>query len=320
VLVQGAAGSARGRLAFLDGRLEEAASADWSTLLPGIAAVVTTAHWRPRLLAYLGHLDAGPWAALESTVGVRTGLVLRALVQVLLGHCDEIPSIRAHFGDVGSERDESGVHVLLILLEACARCGDETTAAALLARLEPLADRVQHQNMVAYGRVLGEAALMLGMREHARDFYLRALAVCEKLRFRPERAIIQLDLAELLASEFSHQRTEAIAHLDLAIPTFEEMKMHSYRERALRLGARLGRVELTPSASLTITDALTRREREVAALLGAGMTNREIADALTISESTAEVHVKHILAKLGLRSRAQAAVWAAEHGTVAPSS
>jgi DNA-binding NarL/FixJ family response regulator len=49
------------------------------------------------------------------------------------------------------------------------------------------------------------------------------------------------------------------------------------------------------------------------------MTNREIADALTISEGIAEVHVKHILSKLGLRSRAQAAVWAAEHGTVAPS-
>jgi DNA-binding NarL/FixJ family response regulator len=131
-------------------------------------------------------------------------------------------------------------------------------------------------------------------------------------------AIIQLEIAELLASEFPHQRTEALAHLDRAIPAFEEMKMHSYRERALRLGARVGRVEITPSASMTASDALTRREREVATLLGAGMTNREIADALTISESTAEVHVKRILAKLGLRSRAQAAVWAAEHGLIAP--
>jgi DNA-binding NarL/FixJ family response regulator len=55
-------------------------------------------------------------------------------------------------------------------------------------------------------------------------------------------------------------------------------------------------------------------------LLGVGMTDREIADALVISESTTEVHVKHILAKLGLRSRAQAAIWASEHSLVAPGS
>jgi DNA-binding CsgD family transcriptional regulator len=320
VLVQAAAGSARGWLAFLDGRLEDAVSVDSWTMLPGISPGFGAAGWRARVLAYLGRLDELRLAAVQNRFPTRSWLSLRALVQTLSGRCDEIPSIRAYFGDVGSEHDESGVHVLLVLLEACTRCGDEVTVAALLARLAPLADRVQHQSMAAYGRVLGEAARMLGKREQARDFYVRALAVCEKARFRPETAIIQLDLAELLAFDFPHQRTDAIAYLNMAIPAFEEMKMHAYLERAQRLGARVGRVEFVPSANTTITDALTRREREVAALLGAGMTNREIADALTISEGTAEVHVKHILAKLGLRSRAQAAVWAAEHGTVAPSS
>jgi DNA-binding CsgD family transcriptional regulator len=204
--------------------------------------------------------------------------------------------------------------VLVILLEASTRCHDEATAGALLGRLTPLADRIQGDLMVAYGRVLGEAARMLGKPEQARDFYLRALAVCDKLGFRPERAIIQLDLAEMLASDFSNQRAEAIAHLSLAIPALEEMKMHSYLDHAVRLGARVGRVERVSSAGMPATDALTGREREVVALLGAGMSNREIADALTVSEGTAEVHVKHILAKLGLRSRAQAAVWTAEHG------
>ena len=59
---------------------------------------------------------------------------------------------------------------------------------------------------------------------------------------------------------------------------------------------------------------LTGREYEVAALLGGGLTNRDIAEALVITEGTAEVHVKHILSKLGLKSRHQVAVWAAEHG------
>ena len=62
---------------------------------------------------------------------------------------------------------------------------------------------------------------------------------------------------------------------------------------------------------------LTRREREVAALVARGYTNREIATALIIADRTAETHVEHILGKLGLASRAQIAVWAASHGLLA---
>jgi non-specific serine/threonine protein kinase len=59
---------------------------------------------------------------------------------------------------------------------------------------------------------------------------------------------------------------------------------------------------------------LTRREREVARLLSQGKSNREIAEALVISERTVENHVGNILGKLGFDSRAQAAVWAVEKG------
>ena len=59
---------------------------------------------------------------------------------------------------------------------------------------------------------------------------------------------------------------------------------------------------------------LTRREKEVAALLGRGLSNREIASELTISPRTAETHVENILAKFGLENRAQmAAAWARLH-------
>ncbi len=50
---------------------------------------------------------------------------------------------------------------------------------------------------------------------------------------------------------------------------------------------------------------LTRRELEVAALAGGGLTNRQIAEELSISEHTAATHLRRILKKLGLRSRAQ---------------
>ncbi len=55
---------------------------------------------------------------------------------------------------------------------------------------------------------------------------------------------------------------------------------------------------------------LTRREREVAELVKEGLTNREIAERLVISERTAEGHVEQIRGKLGFRSRAQVAAWA----------
>jgi DNA-binding NarL/FixJ family response regulator len=63
---------------------------------------------------------------------------------------------------------------------------------------------------------------------------------------------------------------------------------------------------------------LTRREQEVAGLLGRGDSNREIAAALVISEGTAEVHVKHILAKLGFTARGQITAWAVREGMDRP--
>jgi DNA-binding NarL/FixJ family response regulator len=53
---------------------------------------------------------------------------------------------------------------------------------------------------------------------------------------------------------------------------------------------------------------LTPREREVLNFIREGLTNREIAKTLFISESTAKVHVRHILEKLGVRSRTEAAI------------
>ena len=58
---------------------------------------------------------------------------------------------------------------------------------------------------------------------------------------------------------------------------------------------------------------LTAREREVAGLVALGQSNRQIAEALVITERTAENHVGHILAKLDFRSRAQIAAWATVH-------
>ena len=62
------------------------------------------------------------------------------------------------------------------------------------------------------------------------------------------------------------------------------------------------------------SSALTRRETEVAALAARGLTNREIAAQLFVSVRTVEVHVDHILTKLGFHTRTQLAAWALETG------
>lgn len=69
-----------------------------------------------------------------------------------------------------------------------------------------------------------------------------------------------------------------------------------------------------PAPALHPHDELTERERDVLRLVGRGATNREIARTLFISEGTVKNHISNILARLGLRDRTQAAVYAAGIG------
>ena len=107
----------------------------------------------------------------------------------------------------------------------------------------------------------------------------------------------------------------------LALGRLDEAKAHALgaeqllerwpgwrRDEALAL---LGRLQ---AARRRAPGPLTRREREVAALLAEGLSNGEVAKRLFISTKTASVHVSNILAKLGMSSRAEIAVWAVASG------
>jgi DNA-binding NarL/FixJ family response regulator len=72
-----------------------------------------------------------------------------------------------------------------------------------------------------------------------------------------------------------------------------------------------------PAASPAALDQLTPRERDVLALIGQGATNTEIARQLFVSEGTVKTHVNHLFAKLDLRDRPAAVIFAYDHGLVA---
>jgi DNA-binding NarL/FixJ family response regulator len=120
----------------------------------------------------------------------------------------------------------------------------------------------------------------------------------------------------------------SLAAVCVSLPSDEVARLHAQGqamtlEQAIAAALADAPAATTTSASsahpapvaATGAAALTARDREVAALIAAGChTDRQIAARLTITPSTAGVHVQRILEKLGLHSRWQIAAWATAHG------
>jgi pimeloyl-ACP methyl ester carboxylesterase/DNA-binding CsgD family transcriptional regulator len=82
----------------------------------------------------------------------------------------------------------------------------------------------------------------------------------------------------------------------------------------------VGSSSATDAVDVRSLTTLSRREREIAALITLGLSNRQIGEELGISVGTVERHVANMLGKLGYRSRTQIARWAADHALVSPPS
>jgi tetratricopeptide (TPR) repeat protein len=225
-------------IAFLDGRLEEASSLSEALstrqreLGVGAGRAVFSVLPPARIALYLGR----PVEPLLGLVGGyrRASQAMSSVILSYLGRFAEAAALREGFGDIGSQRDETNQWVLLCLLESAIVSEDKKTVGELLPRFAPLAHTLSRAACVSVGRLCGAASALLGRQNEARAYYLQALDVSERVRFRAEIALTRLELAELLLAHYPDQRAEAVEHLDFAIREFREMQMQPSLERALR--------------------------------------------------------------------------------------
>lgn len=129
---------------------------------------------------------------------------------------------------------------------------------------------------------------------------------CAAIRARlPSTRVLMLTVSEDALDVRAALRVGASGYLLKDIPPDE------------LVAAVLGTEPVVMASADAPADDLSVREREVLELLGRGLRNREIAERLVVSEATVKTHVRHILEKLRLRNRAEAAAYAAR-GRAAP--
>jgi DNA-binding NarL/FixJ family response regulator len=107
---------------------------------------------------------------------------------------------------------------------------------------------------------------------------------------------------------------QALAEAVRVVAAGDAMLAPSVTRRLLGTFARLG----APPPASDRAERLTERESEVLTLVARGCSNAEIAERLVVAEQTVKTHMSRILAKLGLRDRTQAAIFAFETGLVGP--
>jgi DNA-binding NarL/FixJ family response regulator len=168
----------------------------------------------------------------------------------------------------------------------------------------------------AAAHYLGLLAATLARWDAARTHFEEALALHSRMGARPWIAVTQYQYADLLlARGGAADQAEAWKFVTAALGAAREMDMADLAARALALIERLEPARpATSQPEQRHQGALTAREQEVARLLARGLTNRQIAGALVISERTADAHVANIFGKLGFNTRAQVAAWAVEAG------
>ncbi|HET9083108.1 MAG TPA: AAA family ATPase [Candidatus Limnocylindrales bacterium] len=296
LLVSMGAPEARERLDQL-GRLLEGRPSEGQFAMPYLVSRAEFELWDGRPADALQTTQRG-LAELDETALVWSGLRLAALAARAAAELAEVS--RARHEDASGSVARAGWEALTETLQAA-------TAAGAFAGRDASAD-TQIQAVLA--AIEAEGRRVLGAP--AADAWARAVETAIVDGKPYPLAYVHWRLAEALLTDGN--RTDATAPLRAAHETAVALGADPLRRAVVGLAAR-ARISLAeadaPIAAVAPAPAdpfgLTPREREVLALVSTGRTNRQIADELFISESTAGVHVSNILGKLGVATRTEAA-------------
>jgi len=218
-----------------------------------------------------------------------------------------------------SPSDRTGrVTALCLLARAASALGDPAAAAEAIEELEATAEKLQTQPIRAMARSCrGAAALHARDWTAARTAFEDAVDLFAQAGMPFEAGHARVDLATALAS--AGRSADAAAGLRQAIRTFQTVGAVRDAELAATFLGALNSPDLTAAADSradSVFSRLTDRERAVLKLVGEGLSNRQIAASLGVSEHTVHRHVSNILTKLDLPSRAAAATAAARFGAI----
>lgn len=211
-------------------------------------------------------------------------------------------------GSEGANKAET----LLLRSEVCVELGDVAEAETWAERGTQAAAPFRNLAPAVF-RVRGRVAAQAGHLDEAVAQYSGGLDALAAAPQPYEEALIRYNLGVCLIRRSGHgDRTAGRTHLVEALTIFERLGAQPdagiVRQALHRISGR------APAGH-----ALTAREREVLSLLVEGLSNAAIAGRLYVSERTVEVHVSHILDKLGVESRTQAMALASQYALTTPS-
>jgi DNA-binding CsgD family transcriptional regulator len=202
------------------------------------------------------------------------------------------------------------VFPLLDLVEAAAESGAADVAregCAHLAQLATLLDRGVYRGLHALGEALAD--LTEGRWDRATDAGRSASQLLSPAGFRAFQGRALDAVGRALCTS---DRAGAIAAFQHAAALFERCGVTWRRNRTLKSMEALGQRGRRLAATVGGPRPLTAREREIASIACRGLTSREIAEQLFLSERTVEAHLAHVYGKLGVRSKTELARRAAE--------
>jgi DNA-binding CsgD family transcriptional regulator len=185
-------------------------------------------------------------------------------------------------------------------LETAVRTERRELAVEWQAELQEFADATGISSAVA---VAEHGAALLADPVEGDEHFRRALAAHARSPRRPDRARTELAYGEYLRR--ARRRVDAREHLRSAVGLFEELAANPYAERAAAELRASG--ESVRRRAVTTTIELTAQERQVAALVRQGLSNRDAAAQLFLSPRTVDFHLRNVFSKLGVASRAELA-------------